>query len=113
MASKTVELRQKARELRSRMRKLGQMIQGSITFRRITCGKSNCKCARGQLHTCVCITYKEKGRTKTVYVDKAAQGEALIMCANYKKMKVLLKQLSLTNMEVVKSKRSSDAGGKK
>ena len=99
------ELRQKSRGIRSRMRKLDQMIQGSIMFRRIRCGKPNCRCTREQLHDCVCITYKDKGKTKTIYVDKSRQAEAFSMCANYKKMKVLLKELSLINLELVRSGR--------
>ena len=107
------ELRQKARGIRSRIRKLDQMIKGSINFRRIKCGKPTCKCTRGELHDCVCITYKEKGKTITVYVDKKRQAEALLMCANYKKMKVLIKELSLVNLELIRSKRGSKSGNKK
>jgi Family of unknown function (DUF6788) len=99
------EIRQKARGTRSRMRKLDQMIQGSIMFRRIKCDKPNCRCTRGQLHDCVCITYKDKGKTKTVYVDKSRQAQAFMMCANYKKMKVLLKELSLANLALVRTGR--------
>jgi len=94
------------------MRQLDQMIQGSIVFRRLTCGKATCKCARGQLHECVCITYREGGKTKTVYVDKKRQAEALVMCANYKKMKAMLKELSLINLQLVRSERSKKDGDK-
>lgn len=110
MITQRSQLRQRARDLRSRMRQLDQMIQGSIVFRRLTCGKATCKCARGQLHDCVCITYKEAGKTKTVYVDKKRQAEALVMCANYKKMKALLKELSLVNLELVRSERGKKGG---
>ena len=111
MTTKRSELRQQSREMRSRMRKIGQMIQGSIMFRRIRCGKPTCKCARGHLHECLCITYKEKGKTKTVYIDKNRQAEAFLMCANYKKMKNLLKELSLINLELVRSQRRGKRGG--
>ncbi len=107
------KLKAKARKIRSQMRKLDQLIKGSIIFRRMTCGKPNCKCARGELHDCVCITYKEGGKTKTIYVDKSKQAEALMMCANYKRMKVLLKDLTLVNLELVKSERSRRKDGNK
>jgi len=106
-------LKKKAREIRSKMRKIDQMIKGSINFRRITCGKPNCKCARGQLHECVSITFKETGKTKTVYVDRNRQAEALIMCANYKKMKALIKELTTINLQLVKSERRTKNGDKK
>lgn len=107
------QLRQKAQNIRSRMRKLDQMIKGSINFRRIKCGKPTCKCTKGELHFCLCITYKENGKTKTVYVDKSRKAEALIMCANYKRMKALLKELTSVNLELVKTERRSKDGNKK
>ncbi len=107
-----IKHRKKARELRSQMRKIDQMIRGSINFRQITCGKPNCKCARGQLHQCVSITYKDRGKTKTVYIDKSRQAEALMMCANYKKMKALIKELTLVNLQLVQSERRSKNGKK-
>jgi hypothetical protein len=107
------ELRQKARGIRSRMRKIDHMIKGSINFRRVKCGKPGCKCNRGELHDCVCITYKERGKTVTVYVDKERQAEALLMCRNYKKMKALIKELSLVNLELIRSRRRSKSGNRK
>lgn len=98
-------LQRKAKSLRSQMRLIGQMIKGSIMIRAIKCGKSSCKCARGAFHRAICITYKISGKTKTIYVDKEHEAEALLMCANYKKMKELLKQLTFTNIEIVKTSR--------
>ena len=98
-------LKRKANSLRSRMRSIGQMIKGSIVIRAVKCGKSSCKCARGAFHRAICITYKENRRTKTIYVAKEHEAEALLMCANYKKMKELLKELTLTNIEIVKTPR--------
>lgn len=97
-------LRFKARGLRSRMRKLGSMMQGSVVFRRMTCGKSNCRCQRGFPHTFLCVTYKEKGKTKTIYVNKALEGEALLLARNYKQHKLLLKELTRVNLEILKSR---------
>jgi len=106
-------LKRKANSLRSQMRSIGQMIKGSIVIRAIKCGKASCKCARGAYHRAICITYKEKGKTKTIYVAREQGAEALLMCANYKKMKELLKQLSLTNIEIVRTQRRYNVKRKK
>ncbi len=95
------------------MRSIGQMIKGSIVIRAIKCGNLSCKCAQGAFHRAICITYKEAGKTKTIYVAKEHEAEALLMCANYKKMKELLKQLSLTNIEIVRTQRRYNVKRKK
>lgn len=97
-------LRSKARSLRSRMRKIGSMMQGSVVYRRMTCGKPNCRCQKGFPHTFLCVTYKDQGKTKTVYVDKAMEGEALVLARNYKQHKLLLKELTGVNLEILKSR---------
>jgi hypothetical protein len=95
-------LRGRARSLRSRMRKIGSMMQGSVVYRQMTCGKPNCRCRRGFPHTYLCVTYKDKGKTKTIYVDKAREGEALILARNYKQHKELLRELTRVNLEILK-----------
>jgi len=55
------------------------MITGSVALRHKKCGKPNCRCRRGYPHFVCEVTYKEKGKTKTVYVDKERQGEALLV----------------------------------
>lgn len=96
-------LRARARSLRSRMRKIGSMMQGSVVYRQMTCGKPNCRCRRGFPHTYLCITYKEGGRTKTVYVNKTREAEALLLSRNYKQHKELLRELTRVNLEILKS----------
>jgi len=97
-------LRAQARKLRSRMRKIGQMIQGTVIYRQMKCGKPNCRCARGFPHMFLCVTYKEEGKTKTVYVNKALEAEALLMSRNYKEHKELLKELTKVNLEILRSR---------
>lgn len=94
----------RARELRERMRMLGQMIQGTINFRAVTCGKPGCRCARGARHRCVTITGKVAGKTRTVYVAPEFQREAELMCANYQRHKELLKELTRVNLELIRSR---------
>jgi hypothetical protein len=85
------------------MRRLGSMIQGSVVYRQMTCGKPNCRCRRGFPHVYLCITYKEGGKTKTVYVNKTREAEALLLARNYKQHKELLRELTRVNLEILKS----------
>lgn len=104
------KLRRKANRIRQEMRELGQMFMGSINIRRIKCGKANCKCTRGQLHECWYITYKERGKTKTISIPKDSRGEALMLRRNYRKMKKLIKELSIVNLELIRGRRKSKDG---
>lgn len=95
-------LRAKARRLRSQMRKIASMMQGSVIFREMKCGKPNCRCTRGFPHSFLVVTYKEEGKTKTVYVNKNRQAEALLLSRNYKQYKQLLKELTKVNLQILR-----------
>ena len=91
--------------LRSKMRQIGPMITGSVVLRHIRCGKPNCRCTRGYPHFVCVVTSKEKGKTKTVYVDKERHAEALLWSRNYKLFKKLLKEHTEINLALLKSDR--------
>ena len=93
----------KSRYLRSKMRQIGPMITGSVALRHKKCGKSNCRCRRGYLHFVCEVTYKEKGKTRTVYVDKERHPQALFWSRNYKLFKKLLKEQTEVNLALLKS----------
>lgn len=101
--SEREKLWKKARKMRSEMRKLGPLLKGSVVFREMKCGKPVCTCTRGKPHSFLCVTYKEKGKTKTVYVDKTRQEEALTWSANYKEHKSLLNEHSQVLLVLLKS----------
>jgi len=102
------ELLTKSRRLRSEMRRLGPMIKGSVIFREMKCGKPNCHCARGRPHFYLCITFKEVGKIKTVYVSREREAQALVWSGNYKKFKQLLKEHSKINHELLKSTKKAN-----
>jgi len=50
------------------------------------------------------VTYKEKGKTQTVYVNKNLEAEALLLSRNHKKYKLLQNELTKVNLEILKSR---------
>ncbi|GAG87516.1 unnamed protein product [marine sediment metagenome] len=50
------------------------------------------------------------GKSKTVYVDKKRQAEALIYSRNYKKFKGLLQEHSQLNLTLLKSEKKVKKG---
>ena len=58
-----------------RLQRSPPMVQGSFYLLRRKCGKPNCRCATGQLHTAYVLTRSEQGRDRlyTVPQDQRAQ----------------------------------------
>jgi len=44
------------------------MVKGTVYEFKNRCGKRNCRCQRGQLHTRMALSYSEHGRTKLRYL---------------------------------------------
>jgi hypothetical protein len=94
----------KAQELRSEMRRLDLLLQATIVRRKMTCGKPTCHCAHGEPHRAVSLTYKEKGRTRTVYIASEMQREAMVWANNWRRFRRLLKQESATLIEALRQR---------
>jgi hypothetical protein len=85
-----------------RLRELGPMVGASLCRRMVTCGSPRCKCARGEKHESWCLTYKVKGRTRTVHVPMAMLEEVKAWTEEHKRAKTLLAEISALSMEIVK-----------
>ncbi len=80
--------------------KISAILSGHIQQRRVRCGKANCKCARGSLHTAYYHAWDTDGVRYRQYVrridveavraaceaHKALQIELRAGCAEYKRM---------------------------
>jgi hypothetical protein len=85
-----------------RLRELGPMVAASLCRRMVTCGNPRCKCAGGDKHESWCLTYKVKGRTRTVHVPMAMLEEVDKWVTEHKKAKTLLAQISDLGMAIIK-----------
>jgi hypothetical protein len=94
----------KAQELRSEMRRIDLLLQATIVRRKMTCGKPTCHCAHGEPHVAVSLTYKENGKTRTVYIAKAMQQEAWAWANNWRRFRRLLKQESVTLIQALRQR---------
>ena len=50
---------------------IAEITNGGIYVQRVRCGKSNCKCSRGELHTAHYFFTRRNGRLIKIYVRKA------------------------------------------
>jgi hypothetical protein len=65
------------------------------------CGNPNCKCARGEFHTAHVLTYKVKGKTRTVHVPKDMVEEVTGWVQEHKRVKQLIREISNNSLAII------------
>jgi hypothetical protein len=77
-----------------RMARVGPAFRGSVARVWLTCGKPNCRCARGERHEALYASYRFEGKTRVVHVPRAKVAEAARAAANWRRLRGLLEQLA-------------------
>ena len=96
-------LEQKRLRLLRRIEKLSPWLQGSLVSTSRFCGKPGCSCHHeGSKHPVLFVTSTENGKTVSLYVPRNMEAQVRTWVANYKKFKILLKELSETQRQVVR-----------
>lgn len=96
----------KERAFRSRLAKLVHqepLMRGTLTVREVTCGKPNCRCARGERHVALYLSYRKQGRFYQIYVPRNLAAEMRQWVQNYHTVRDLLEQVSQTAWARLKS----------
>jgi len=70
------------------------ILRGSLSVRRQVCGKSNCRCTRGQRHEAMVVVYRRQNRTIQLYVPKAWEARVRQWVKRYGEVRELLEKLS-------------------
>jgi hypothetical protein len=92
-----LDLSAQERRFRSRIAQLahqGWLIRGSLNERNHTCGKPNCRCARGQLHQSLYLVQSHQGKPRQVFVPKHWQERVRRAVADYQEMQRLVEEVS-------------------
>jgi hypothetical protein len=85
------------RQARTRLHLLlnqGGFLKGSLVRMRNTCGKKNCKCARGELHESLYFSRSVNGRQKMTLIPRHLRAEVQDMAGRYKKISETLEKIS-------------------
>jgi hypothetical protein len=83
--------------LDTRLRKLrarGPVMVASLTESRRTCGRYGCRCYRGEKHISHRLTFKEGGRTQSIYVPVGRVEEVRGWVAEARRLQALLRECS-------------------
>lgn len=68
-----------------RLQRSEPMVQGSFFLQKRRCGKPNCCCARGELHSAWVITRSQGGRTRTYMVPTEERGRLRQLTQEYRR----------------------------
>jgi len=85
------------RDFRSRLAKLihgDGILRGSLSVRERTCGKPTCKCAKGEKHVSLYLTFSEDGKYRQLFVPKHLEEEVRAWVSNHQKARELLEEIS-------------------
>src|SRR5215475_2281280 len=59
------------------------LLPGEVYEQKVKCGKANCRCARGELHTAFYRYWREKGKVRKAYVRRADLERVREACQNW------------------------------
>ena len=85
------------RMLDARVKKLkagGPALAASLVKIKKHCGRAGCHCQRGEKHVGNYVTYKEKGKTRTVYVPLDLLEEVKAWIEEHRRLKRLSQEIS-------------------
>jgi len=81
-----------------------EFIRATPTLRRQTCGKPNCKCQKGEKHTCLVLTRSRRGHLEQLYIPKSKEAMVREWVRNYHTVKELVERISSSYWERLKKK---------
>ncbi len=67
-----------------------RLVRGSVITHRHRCGKPTCRCAAGELHESVVLSYSENGRTRFLMLPPELVGAVRRATERYRSRKVRL-----------------------
>lgn len=98
---------QREREFRGRLAQLvhgAGLIRGTLAVRERTCGKANCRCARGEKHVSLYLVSREGGTYRQVFVPKELEDVVRLWVENHQKARDLLEGISRLHYERIRKR---------
>jgi hypothetical protein len=96
------------RRLLARIRRIQPFVQASLSVTKKRCGHPACRCVKeGPLHEAALLTWKEGGRTRTLYVPLEMRQEVARWVGEGKLLKRLVAQMSEAQREFLVSRKKT------
>lgn len=86
------------------------LMRGTLSVRRLTCGKHSCRCHAGQKHLALYLTFGKEGRVHQVFVPREAEAEVRTWVRNYAAVREGLERISEMYRERLATQKSRRRG---
>lgn len=97
------QLESKRHELMQKINKVSPWIEGTLVDTSRYCGKEACSCHQGgSKHPVLFVTWKEDGKTVSLYIPRKLESQVRIWARNYQKLKGLIRSLSDVQKQTVR-----------
>ena len=80
------------------------MMRGTLSVRERTCGKQNCKCARGEKHSSLYIVIGLDGKYKQICVPRSREAEVRNWVLQYQRAQELIEEISKLYREKIQKR---------
>lgn len=70
---------------------MSDLLNGFVQKRRVRCGKSNCKCARGEFHTAFYHIWYDDGKRYQKYIRRRDLAHTQAACIEYRLLQIQLR----------------------
>jgi hypothetical protein len=97
------EIRRMLEARRARLAPGKPVLAATLTQVHKRCGQPACRCYHGEPHTAWHLTYKVKGKTRTVYVPLDLLDEVRSWVAEHKRLKALLDEIHQLTVALVRT----------
>jgi hypothetical protein len=78
-------------------------VEGSLVSTSRFCGKKNCICHQGgPKHPVLYVTWKEQGKTVSLYVPRRLEHEVTRWVQNYKELKSVIREISEIQKQIIR-----------
>ena len=95
------------RSRRSRLAQLAHgagLLRGTLAIRERACGKSNCKCAKGEKHVSLYLVASYEGRVRQLFIPKDREPQVRLWVQQYQEARKLLEEVSLLYWDKVQKR---------
>ena len=85
------------RDLRSRLAQCisgNGLMRGTLSVREKVCGKSTCKCARGERHVALYLMASKDGKQRQLFVPRSHEAKVRKWLEQYRQAERLLEEIS-------------------
>ena len=97
------QLESKRHGLMQKINQVGPWIEGTLVATSRYCGKEACACHQGgSKHPVLFVTWKEDGKTVSLYIPRKLESQVQVWASNYQKLKGFIRALSDVQKQIVR-----------